>query len=68
MEPNEVDIVVCVPVRDDFTPAEGSMKWDGDCGHQVWVSRSTQHFLVHNPQHYRVKCLECAARDHGATP
>ena len=66
IDPDEdITLVVGPLVADLAAPSNGSMKWDADCGHQVWLSPSTQKCLVqyqHGGERYEVMCQDCALK------
>jgi protoheme ferro-lyase len=60
-----IDVVVGPLVESMAEPTPGSMVWSADCGHEVWLSVSTQHFLVQHMNKgkgYEVMCPGCALK------
>jgi hypothetical protein len=57
---DEVDCLVSMRVEQQPNPVEGAMKWMGTCGHEVWLSLTSQKFLVQYGDGVDVLCMECA--------
>lgn len=50
-------IVACNPIH--LAPRVASEQRSADCGHEVWVSRTTLDYVEQNPD-VQINCISCA--------